>query len=105
MAAMDCEEQSAAQAESVKGDETVAPLPGLLTWTPANAEPAQRVRIEPLQNSLRKTLIGRTPVQENGRTPGLHPKLRGSRAEVHDNRPRVGSPAGNGETPEFSRVA
>lgn len=35
----------------------------------------------------------------------LHPKLRGSRAEVYGNRPRVGSLAGIGETPEFFRIA
>jgi len=52
------------QAESVKGDETVAPLPGLADMDTCECGTSAEVRIEPLQNSLRKTLIGRTPVQE-----------------------------------------
>jgi len=44
MALMDCEEQLGALAESVKGEETVAPLPGVLTVTPAKAGAAMASR-------------------------------------------------------------
>ena len=40
---MFCEEQFAALAESLKGEDTVAPLAGLLTLTPANAGTAAAI--------------------------------------------------------------
>ena len=61
MAETGWEEQLAAVAESVKGDETWAPLPGLLTVTPANAGLARKAsRAEPME-SLRSNFMKVTP--------------------------------------------
>ena len=57
-----CEEQFVAEAERVKGEETTAPLPGLLTLMPANAGPVDRASIEPIQNALRIAFIKGTCV-------------------------------------------
>lgn len=61
MAAMGCEEQSEAQAESVKGEETAAPLPGLLTLTPANAGLASRASANPPAHNVLNVFMKRTP--------------------------------------------
>jgi hypothetical protein len=50
MLATFCEEQVAASAESVKGEDTSAPLPGLLTVTVANAGLTKMRMDEPIES-------------------------------------------------------
>lgn len=57
MAATGWEEQLVALAESVKGEETWAPLPGLLTVTPANAGADRRANSVQPREVFRKTFI------------------------------------------------
>lgn len=55
MAATFCEEQVAALAERLKGEETSAPLPGLLTVTDANEGVAKMRRLdEPMESFWNK---------------------------------------------------
>ena len=59
-----CEEQVAASAERVKGEETSAPFPGLLMVTAANAGPARIASMDEPTESLSNRFIT-APLRED----------------------------------------
>jgi hypothetical protein len=72
IAEIDCEEHAEAVAERLKGEETSAPLAGLLTLTPANAGIAARIT----RKEKRKETFLKVKGNENLQKMAIDPRSR-----------------------------
>lgn len=104
MTTMGCEEQSGAETERVKGDETVAPLVGLLTVMLANAGQMSKENSETQKKSLRSAFMGEHLGQDVGVHTDFIPTLQAARRGVW-RRFAGGEPGRIRGTPESARDA